>query len=113
MAIEYVKHLRGDEGIRSIVDGQGDFISGRSRRGQPCPVRTQPVAARPQADGSDQQVIGNHGAQRPVPLRRGHDEGSRSQQMQRERCANQDGGLPARIRHGVAGQKLRHKSAPR
>ena len=29
VTIEHIQYLRGDDGIGAVVDGQGDFISGR------------------------------------------------------------------------------------
>jgi len=88
MAIQNIQHPRGDEGVGAIVDGEGDFISGRGGGGQPRPVRPQPVAAWPQADGGQQQVIDDHGTQRPTPLRGFGNHGHQRQAMQRDGCAD-------------------------
>ncbi len=68
VTIQHVQHLRGDDGIGAVVDCQGDFISGGGGGRQSRPVRSQPVAARPQSEQREQRVIGQHGTQRPAPL---------------------------------------------
>jgi len=93
--VQHVQHLRGDDGIGAIINGQGDFISGRGAVRQPCPVRAQPVAARPQADERNEQVIDDHRAQRPAPLSGRQDDGGQGQQMQGARGTQQKPRLPA------------------
>src|SRR5665647_3529500 len=45
VTVKYVQHLRSDDGVWAVVDGQGDFISGGSGCRESCPVRPQPMAA--------------------------------------------------------------------
>ena len=112
ISIEYVEYLRGDEGIWTVIDGQGNFISGRGGSRQPCPVRPQPVAARPQADGGNQQVIGDHGAQHPTPLPRFSDDCHQGHYMQSYGCADEQRRPPACTRHWIFWRKSSHRSAP-
>ena len=112
MAVEQVKHLRGDDGVGAVINGQGNFASSRGGGRQPRPVRPQPVAAWPQADGRYQQVIDKHGPQRPRPLPRVGDHGKQGQHMQQEAGPDKQRQPWARARHLISWQKSPHTGAP-
>ena len=55
--IELRKYLRGDLRVGSVIDGDRHLAALDTSRRQPCPVRTQQPASRPQARRGQHYVI--------------------------------------------------------
>ena len=80
------QYLRRDFGIGAIIDGDADLPARRGTRRQACPVRAQRSTAWPQAQGRQQQVIGDQRGQRPGPPVRPQQRHTDRGQMKCDRC---------------------------
>ena len=86
---ELRQHLRGHVGIRPVVDGDGDSSRCAGLRRHAGPVRTQQLAARPESGGGEAGVVQHHGAERPRPRARPHQQRRCRSQMHGGGCVQQ------------------------
>ena len=94
--VEQVKDARGDVGVRSVVDGDGNFAAGNGGIRQTGQVGAKQRGARQQAGGGDDGVVDDQRTQRPWPncwCKHAADERC---SMQGERGFDGEGWLPGR-----------------